>query len=41
MKEMILRFLLGGAVVTLFAALGDIFKRKSFACCSGRRPSSR
>lgn len=39
MTEMIFRFLLGGAVVCFFAALGDIFKPKSFAGLLGAAPS--
>jgi hypothetical protein len=39
MKEMIFRFLVGGAAVCFFAALGDIFKPKSFAGLLGAAPS--
>jgi hypothetical protein len=39
MKEMIFRFLVGGAVVCCFSALGDIFKPKSFAGLLGAAPS--
>ena len=39
MTEMIFRFLVGGAVVCCFAALGDIFKPKSFAGLLGAAPS--
>ena len=34
-----MRFLIGGAVVTIFAALGDIFRPKSFAGLFGAAPS--
>jgi hypothetical protein len=30
-SELILRFLIGGTVVSLFAVLGDVFRPKSFA----------
>lgn len=39
MAELIFRFLVGGAVVCFFAALGDIFKPKSFAGLLGAAPS--
>ncbi len=39
MKEMILRFVIGGAVVSSFAALADVFKPKSFAGLFGAAPS--
>lgn len=39
MKEMILRFLIGGAVVSSFAAIADVFKPKSFAGLFGAAPS--
>jgi hypothetical protein len=31
MNEILLRFAIGGAVVSAFAVLGDLFKPKSFA----------
>jgi uncharacterized membrane protein (GlpM family) len=37
--EMLLRFLIGGAVVSLFAALGDMVRPKSFAGIFGAAPS--
>jgi hypothetical protein len=39
MKELIIRFLIGGAVVSLFALLGDILRPKSFAGLFGAAPS--
>lgn len=39
MKEILLRFLIGGAVVSLFAALGDLFRPKSFAGLFGAAPA--
>lgn len=39
MKEIVLRFVIGGAVVSAFAILGDIFKPKSFAGLFGAAPS--
>ncbi len=39
MTDLILRFLIGGAVVSLFAVLGDIFRPKSFAGLFGAAPS--
>lgn len=39
MKESVLRFLIGGIVVSGFAALGDTFKPKSFAGLFGAAPS--
>src|SRR5437660_2235080 len=39
MKEILLRFLIGGAVVSAFALLGDLFKPKSFAGLFGAAPS--
>ncbi len=39
MNEIILRFLIGGAVVSAFALLGDLFKPKSFAGLFGAAPS--
>jgi hypothetical protein len=37
--DLILRFLIGGAMVSLFALLGDIFRPKSFAGLFGAAPS--
>jgi hypothetical protein len=39
MSEIVLRFLIGGAVVSAFALLGDLFKPKSFAGLFGAAPS--
>jgi len=39
MKEILLRFLIGGIVVSSFAILGDLFKPKSFAGLFGAAPS--
>ena len=39
MSEIVLRFLIGGAVVSVFALLGDLFKPKSFAGLFGAAPS--
>jgi len=39
MKEIILRFFLGGVVVSAFAVMGDLFKPKSFAGLFGAAPS--
>ena len=39
MRELILRALIGGAIVTVFAELGDIFKPKRFAGLFGAAPS--
>ena len=39
MKEILLRFAIGGIVVSFFAALGDTFKPKSFAGLFGAAPS--
>jgi hypothetical protein len=38
-KEMLLRFAVGGVVVSAFALLGDILKPKSFAGLFGAAPS--
>src|ERR1700726_2138605 len=38
-KELILRFVVGGMVVSAFAALGDVLKPKSFAGLFGAAPS--
>jgi hypothetical protein len=39
MKEIIVRFLIGGLAVSFFSVLGDIFKPKSFAGLFGAVPS--
>lgn len=39
MKEILIRFLIGGIVVSIFAVLGDLFKPKSFAGLFGAAPS--
>jgi uncharacterized membrane protein (GlpM family) len=39
MKEIILRFLVGGAVVSFFSVAADILKPKSFAGLLGAAPS--
>lgn len=39
MKDLLIRFLLGGVVVSLFAMVGDIFRPKSFAGLFGAAPS--
>ncbi|HEY3783459.1 MAG TPA: DUF3147 family protein [Fimbriimonadaceae bacterium] len=39
MGEFLLRFVIGGVVVSLLAALGDVFKPKSFAGLFGAAPS--
>ncbi len=39
MSEIIIRFLVGGTVVCLFAVLGDFLKPKSFAGLFGAAPS--
>ena len=39
MAEILLRFLIGGVVVSAFALLGDLFKPKSFAGLFGAAPS--
>lgn len=39
MKEILIRFLIGGVCVSLFAVLGDLFKPKSFAGLFGAAPS--
>lgn len=38
-RDLIVRFLIGGAAVTLFSLLGDLFKPKSFAGLFGAAPS--
>ncbi len=37
--QMLVRFLVGGAIVSLFAALGDMLRPKSFAGIFGAAPS--
>jgi hypothetical protein len=37
--DWLLRFFLGGIIVSLFAVLGDVFKPKSFAGIFGAAPS--
>jgi hypothetical protein len=39
MNELFLRFAIGGALVSAFAILGDLFKPKSFAGLFGAAPS--
>jgi hypothetical protein len=39
MSEFVLRFLIGGIVVSLFAILGDVLRPKSFAGLFGAAPS--
>lgn len=39
MLEIVLRVIVGGIVVSLFAALGDVLKPKSFAGLFGAAPS--
>ncbi|HEV2469777.1 MAG TPA: DUF3147 family protein [Candidatus Sulfotelmatobacter sp.] len=39
MKEIAIRFVIGGVTVSIFAVLGDIFKPKSFAGLFGAAPS--
>jgi hypothetical protein len=39
MTQLIVRFLIGGFIVSLFAALGDALKPKSFAGLFGAAPS--
>ena len=39
MRELILRALIGGAIVTVFAELGDLFTPKRFAGLFGAAPS--
>lgn len=39
MTELLVRFLIGGAVVSAFAMLGDLFQPKSFAGLFGAAPS--
>ncbi|HLV80916.1 MAG TPA: DUF3147 family protein [Chthonomonadaceae bacterium] len=39
MSEYIIRFFIGGLVVSIFAVLGDLFKPKSFSGLFGAAPS--
>lgn len=39
MRDIFLRFVIGGAVVSSFAIMGDLFKPKSFAGLFGAAPS--
>lgn len=39
MKELLFRFLVGGIVVSIFSALGDVLKPKSFAGLFSAAPS--
>src|ERR1019366_5951154 len=39
MTKFVFRFVLGGAIVSLFAVVGDVFKPKSFAGLFGAAPS--
>jgi len=39
MSQILVRFLLGGAVVSAFAIIGDLLKPKSFAGLFGAAPS--
>jgi hypothetical protein len=39
LQEILIGFLIGGLIVSAFAALGDIFKPKSFAGLFGAAPS--
>ncbi len=39
MTDLLLRFLLGGIIISAFAVLGDIFRPKSFAGLFGAAPS--
>jgi hypothetical protein len=39
MKEILIRFLIGGLAVSFFSVLGDVFKPKSFAGLFGAAPS--
>jgi len=38
-EELIVRFMLGGAIVSLFSLAGDVFRPKSFAGLFGGAPS--
>lgn len=37
--ELVVRFLLGGAIVSVFSVVGDVFKPKTFAGLFGAAPS--
>lgn len=39
MTDIVLRFVIGGIVVSLFALIGDLFKPKTFAGLFGAAPS--
>jgi hypothetical protein len=39
LSQILVRFLVGGAVVSVFAAVGDVLKPKSFAGLFGAAPS--
>jgi uncharacterized membrane protein (GlpM family) len=39
MMQIVIRFLVGGAIVSLFALIGDVLKPKSFAGLFGAAPS--
>ena len=39
MAQILIRFLVGGAVVSVFAAIGDVLRPKSFAGLFGAAPS--
>jgi Protein of unknown function (DUF3147) len=39
MSQILIRFLIGGAVVSVFAVMGDVLKPKSFAGLFGAAPS--
>jgi len=39
MSELIIRFIIGGVVVSLFAIIGDVLRPKSFAGLFGAAPS--
>lgn len=39
MTDILIRFLIGGVVVSAFAVIGDLFKPKSFAGLFGAAPS--
>jgi hypothetical protein len=39
MKDILIRFLIGGLTVSVFSVLGDLFKPKSFAGLFGAAPS--
>jgi hypothetical protein len=38
-SDIVIRFLVGGVIVSIFAALGDLFRPKSFAGLFGAAPS--